>query len=193
MARSVKESISQIEAERRAEAARVEAIRVREEENARIRAQNARIEAQRESERERLRAERTKTVFRKSGVLEGLEEVKKDLLGGVRKKDLVSKSEEGRIELVWGSSYKIDKGRIGPERGFLGMGEEKKDYSSIEAVLLSDGRIKIGDKICQADNPGEVKRAIAESYLNPKRVKTDSSSRGSSSSSSSNSECCCPG
>jgi len=146
-------SITEIIAQRRAQEERLAQerrnaeIRRQEQERLRILDEEVKrsIEAQRKIEEQREFAKKAERVFRNFGVIEGLEEIKRDLLSGVKKKDLLIEFDRGRAILVWGSKYTItgEYNNIDYEKsGFLGA-QKVMDYSVIIVSLLKNDDLEI--------------------------------------------------
>jgi len=143
--------------------------------------------------------QRVERIFKKSGVLEALEEINRDLLSDIKKHDLVIDLENGRAFLVWGNKYTFDYNYKLGTFEFRNLGEiENCSMISIYYSLMPNiDEISVSgqesqtilpfyrfyrhqteidkalDKLGEWDplfSKTEVKTAIASAYLKPKRI-----------------------
>lgn len=179
----IEDEIERIQQERNSEKARKEAEerRVQQEqeaESSRVRAQaqdKANIENEKQRRERQQRTEfvkqQTEKVLGESGVLDSLKRIEnKYLRGNVKKHDLIYRREKAQVVLLWGNRFQVADGEIFAENG-------SASYSYIEAKVDPDTQSLtiVGDKETEFSKDKltgtkDVEIALAEAYLEPKRV-----------------------
>jgi hypothetical protein len=157
----------------KAEAERVaaEKLRLQKEEEERVRKKE---EQRRVDERNSFVTEQTKRILKETGILDDIIRIDKELLNGaVENHAIIYHLNEGKVELVWGSNFKVVDGSI------RGVGSNW-DYSVIE-IYTNPDKIEIAiqgkevilfrqNQLNKQWNIENIKKALINAYMDPIRV-----------------------